>query len=240
MSHSIWKEALDSLDDCFLKTEDLKAIAEKRRKQRKNSVFCIVLLAAIGVSVIVFGRPFSGGTHVYQGELSRTGPEEGYTLIRYQVPEQYTVGDLYILSYQDDEYIERKQQEYSGLISGRNADYLWAFSLDKDKQPSDRSIFIVLSDNRSIQQIWSVGTQNARTEIPSWLEKTDEFRRMLEALSSLTSADNPAILAMGKTGRYLIINENAYTTDNPTDYSETVPYISVNYEECRVIKIPLK
>ncbi len=37
MSQSVWKEALDSRDDSFLKTDDLKVIAEKRGKQSINS-----------------------------------------------------------------------------------------------------------------------------------------------------------------------------------------------------------
>lgn len=242
MNHSIWKEALDKLDDVCLDTKDIKRIAFKEQRRQKRVLLCSLLLVIVLVviSVITWNNRLFGSDPEQSSKLT---VEEGYRLIHYTVPDEYTVGNLFLLTYQDNDYIIRLRNKMSAMdISGGDkADIIWMFSLDNsDNLPIKRKIAAVVSDKQSIRQICFFESQDSRTESPYLLFSDDKQKdcliRMLESLSSLTSKDNPAILAEEKGRCYVIIGRNAYTVDSFSYYPETIPTFSID-DDCKVIQI---
>ncbi len=243
MKESIWGKALEEIEYLPFDAESLKkAYKMQRAKKMLLTVVCTVLtICSIykvwGKEWIIADNPKTVTNMVdseftsessegaYMGGNEVIHLEDGkYRVVKFEIPDEYEIADLYIKTVKTDAYLEEAHDilKRMSLIDEDDMPIgAWMFPLYADCGINGLCIFrlrATSSPNTSgIGWIWLFGKKypdgNHLVEGISYVFPHDPYIRMLEALSSQTSPETPAILVMGSFAWYVVIGDTAYWCD---------------------------
>lgn len=175
------------------------------------------------------------------GNKQITLTEGKYRVVRYEIPESYEIADLYLKTYPANDYVElactsvvKSRLEDEKSLKG--AAGAWFFRVGEENKSIEGLCLIVPqlskdAEKEGIRQIYYFakttdedGKERLHTDsFSSFKEGEDQYIILLEALSSKTSPDSPAMLVEGKGSRYVVIGDIAYYTDLCPDYLGFLP-----------------
>lgn len=221
-------------EDIVQKAENYQFKKKESKKSGKKAWMKWGAMAAcaclvVGVTLI----PMIYYNNMHHKSEPETGAYEGlheglqnvenpvYEVVEYSVPQEYEFTTLYVATDTDikgsDQYMA---ETYGNEFPGKG---IRVFSFSEGTKPEDVNIWYLDYEGDSISHICFV-TKSDEHYLTSWRE-AGELGRALEALSGLTSIEEPMYLVQDSEMVFAVIEKTAYFLPDFSVFKPTVSYM---------------
>ena len=209
-------------EDIVQKAENYQFQKKATQKVRKKPwmkwgtmAACACVCVVVGIMVpIIYNNNMH---HKSDSSVSEEGAHSGlqtvenpvYEVIDYKVPEEYEFTTLYVATTSETaSYDQHMVSKYDSRFQGKG---IRVFSFVEGTENPDINVWYLVSDGEHISQIYFI-SKSPKSEgkyVTGWTE-AGEAGRVLEALSSLTSKEEPMYLVQDNEIIYAIIGRKAH------------------------------
>ena len=209
-------------EDIVQKAENYQFQKKTDKKVRKKAwmkwgtmAACACVCVAAGIMVPII---YNNNMHQKSdSQVSEEGTHSGlqtvenpvYEVNHYRVPDEYDFTTLYVATTSETEsYDQHMVSKYDSRFQGKG---IRVFSFVEGIENPDINVWYLVSDGEHISKIY-FAVKSPKEEgkyVTGWIE-AGEVGRVLEALSSLTSQEEPMYLVQDSEIAYAIIGKKAY------------------------------
>ena len=210
-------------EDIVQKVENYQFKKKENKKSGKKAWMkwgAMAACACLVVGVTLIPMIYYNNMH-HKSEPETGGADEGlygglqdvenpvYEVVRYEVPDEYDITTLYIATTNETEsYDQHMVSKYDSRFQGKG---IRVFSFVEGTINPELNVWYLIYEGEHISKIYytSKSPKSDGEYLTGWME-AGELGCVLEALSGMTSKDEPMYLAQDDEIIYAIIGKKAY------------------------------